>query len=42
MTNFKNGKGQAVTLKLYNAAFFDDVEIIDADKVLKRAKYTAK
>lgn len=42
MKDFKNGKGQAVTLKLYNAAFFDDVEIIDADKVLKRAKYTAK
>ncbi len=38
MTNFKNGKGQSVTLQLYNCPFFDETEIIDADKVLKKVK----
>ena len=42
MKNFKNAKGEAVTLALYNAKFFDEVEIVDTDKVLKRTKYTAK
>ena len=36
MTNFKNAKGQAVTLKLYLCPFFGDTEIIDTDKALKR------
>ena len=38
MKNFKNAKGQAVTLKLYNCNFFDNTEIIDTDKVLKRER----
>ena len=40
MSNFKNAKGEAVTLNLYVSDFFEDVEIIDADKVLKRPRYS--
>ena len=38
MKDAKNAKGAAVTLKLFNCKFFEDTEIIDTDRVLKREK----
>jgi hypothetical protein len=36
MKDSKNAKGAAVTLKLYNCKFFDNTEIIETDRILKR------